>query len=79
MDPARVCGKGYPYKVMSQQILYLFVVLIFTSDFLETDLIDFAKVNPGIVVYVKPRRHRGPVMVAEYRQYFRYSSVSKLL
>ncbi|KAG4065281.1 hypothetical protein HA402_012723 [Bradysia odoriphaga] len=35
-------------------------------DFLENNLIDFAKNNPGVVVYVKPRRHRGPVMVAEY-------------
>ena len=24
--------------------------------------------NPGTVVYLKPRRHRSPVMVAEYRQ-----------
>lgn len=76
MDPARVCGKSrnrHLYKVMSQQILFY----LYSRDFLETDLIDFAKVNPGIVVYVKPRRHRGPVMVAEYRQYFRYSYVSE--
>ncbi|XP_055918217.1 39S ribosomal protein L43, mitochondrial [Eupeodes corollae] len=35
-------------------------------EFLEEDLIDFAKENPGIVVYVKPRRHRTPVIVGEY-------------
>ncbi|XP_047039262.1 39S ribosomal protein L43, mitochondrial [Helicoverpa zea] len=35
-------------------------------DFIEQDLVDFAKVNPGVVVYLKPRRHRGPVVVAEY-------------
>nr|CAG4646646.1 EOG090X0FS9 [Macrothrix elegans] len=35
-------------------------------DFIETDLIDFAKQNPGTVVYVKPRRHRSACMVAEY-------------
>ncbi|XP_076164851.1 mitochondrial ribosomal protein L43 [Ptiloglossa arizonensis] len=34
--------------------------------FLENDLIDFAKDNPGVVVYVKPRRHRSPVIKAEY-------------
>lgn len=34
--------------------------------FIENKLIDFAKTNPGVVVYVKPRRHRTPVMVAEY-------------
>ena len=26
----------------------------------------FAKQNPGTVVYLKPRRHRSPVLVAEY-------------
>ena len=31
---------------------------------------DFAKNNPGTVVYLKPRRHRSPCMVAEYCEYF---------
>ncbi|KAJ2941062.1 hypothetical protein O0L34_g13191 [Tuta absoluta] len=35
-------------------------------DFIEQDLVEFAKTNPGVVVYLKPRRHRGPVVVAEY-------------
>uniref|UniRef100_U5ESD9 Large ribosomal subunit protein mL43 n=1 Tax=Corethrella appendiculata TaxID=1370023 RepID=U5ESD9_9DIPT len=35
-------------------------------EFLENDLLDFSRTNPGIVVYVKPRRHRTAVMVAEY-------------
>ncbi|KAL7297949.1 39S ribosomal protein L43, mitochondrial [Trichogramma pretiosum] len=35
-------------------------------DFIENDLVDYAKSNPGVVVYVKPRRHRGPVIKAEY-------------
>ncbi|XP_045505854.1 39S ribosomal protein L43, mitochondrial [Colias croceus] len=35
-------------------------------DFIEQDLVDFAKQNPGVVVYLKPRRHRSPVVVAEY-------------
>lgn len=35
-------------------------------EFLEHDLIKYAKDNPGIVVYVKPRRHREPVISAEY-------------
>lgn len=35
-------------------------------DFIENSLVDFAKANPGVVVYVKPRRHRTPVIVAEY-------------
>lgn len=35
-------------------------------EFIESDLVDFAKANPGVVVYVKPRRHKTPVVVAEY-------------
>jgi len=38
-------------------------------DFIENHLVDFAKENPGIVVYVKPRRHRTPVLVGEYCEY----------
>ena len=34
--------------------------------FIETELVDWSRANPGIVVYLKPRRHRGPVMVTEY-------------
>ncbi|CAB3232131.1 unnamed protein product [Arctia plantaginis] len=35
-------------------------------DFIEQDLVDFAKHHPGVVVYLKPRRHRSPVIVGEY-------------
>ncbi|XP_058804840.1 large ribosomal subunit protein mL43 [Phymastichus coffea] len=35
-------------------------------EFIENDLLNYAKENPGVVVYVKPRRHRGPVIRAEY-------------
>jgi len=35
-------------------------------EFIENDLIDFARANPGVVLYLKPRRHRSPVLVAEY-------------
>lgn len=38
-------------------------------DFIENQLVDFAKFNPSVVVYVKPRRHRSPVLVAEYRKF----------
>lgn len=35
-------------------------------DFIENDLVHFAQENPSVVVYVKPRRHRSAVVVAEY-------------
>ncbi|XP_064603450.1 large ribosomal subunit protein mL43-like [Liolophura sinensis] len=35
-------------------------------DFLENRLLDFTRANPGVVVYVKPRRHRPAKLTAEY-------------
>ncbi|XP_014661560.1 PREDICTED: 39S ribosomal protein L43, mitochondrial-like [Priapulus caudatus] len=35
-------------------------------DFIETHLVDFAKQNAGVAVYVQPRRHRRPYVIAEY-------------
>eukprot|EP00092_Neocalanus_flemingeri_P014019 GFUD01015124.1.p1 GENE.GFUD01015124.1~~GFUD01015124.1.p1 ORF type:complete len:198 (+),score=37.93 GFUD01015124.1:76-669(+) len=34
--------------------------------FIQQDVVQFAKQNPSVVVYLKPRRHRTPVIVAEY-------------
>ncbi|CAG2110584.1 unnamed protein product, partial [Medioppia subpectinata] len=34
--------------------------------FIETDLVDWSRANSGVVVYLKPRRHRSPVIVTEY-------------
>ncbi|THD20361.1 Mitochondrial ribosomal protein L43 [Fasciola hepatica] len=35
-------------------------------EYIEKYLVDFARRNPATVVYVKPRRHRPPLIVAEY-------------
>ncbi|KAJ8950450.1 hypothetical protein NQ318_010327 [Aromia moschata] len=35
-------------------------------DFIESELVNYAKENPGVVVYLKPRRHRTAVIKAEY-------------
>ncbi|CAG9834491.1 unnamed protein product [Diabrotica balteata] len=35
-------------------------------EYIESDLVSFAKNNPGVVVYVKPRRHRTAIIKAEY-------------
>lgn len=37
-------------------------------EFIESNLVNFANKNEGVCVYVKPRRHRSPVIVAEYRE-----------
>ncbi|KAH8853678.1 mitochondrial ribosomal protein L43 [Schistosoma japonicum] len=35
-------------------------------DYIENHLVDFARDNPATVIYVKPRRNRPPLLVAEY-------------
>ena len=42
---------------------------IFYREFIEKDVVQFAKENPGTAIYLKPRRHRTPVIVAEYRKF----------
>ncbi|KAL3215745.1 hypothetical protein MRX96_051289 [Rhipicephalus microplus] len=33
----------------------------FMREYIERDLVNFARDNPGVVVYLKPRRHRDPL------------------
>ena len=47
-------------------VVHVYYIFTIYRSFLEHDLIDYAKQNPGVVVYVKPRRHRSPVLKAEY-------------
>ncbi|KAL1491822.1 hypothetical protein ABEB36_012359 [Hypothenemus hampei] len=35
-------------------------------EFIESDLINFVKNSPEVAVYLKPRRHRSPIIKAEY-------------
>lgn len=35
-------------------------------EFIEKEIVQFAQENPGTAIYLKPRRHRSPVIVAEY-------------
>ncbi len=35
-------------------------------NFIETDIVEFARHHPHVAVYLKPRRNRSPVLVAEY-------------
>jgi hypothetical protein len=54
--------------------LYIIVVILYLylsfREFVEQDLLDFTQQNPGIVVYIKPRRHRTPMLRAEYCKKF---------
>ena len=42
----------------------------FYRDFIENHLLEFTRNNPGVVVYLQPRRHHAPYLVAEYCKYF---------
>lgn len=35
-------------------------------EWIQDEVVDFSRQNPGVVVYLKPRRHKSPVMVCEY-------------
>jgi len=35
-------------------------------DFIEHDLVSYARAHPETVIYLKPRRHRSSVLIAEY-------------
>lgn len=37
-------------------------------EFIQNDLLDFVKQNPGVAVYLQPKRHRLPKIEAEYRK-----------
>ena len=41
-------------------------VPFFFREFIEHDLLEFCSNNPGVVVYLKPRRFRPPGFRAEY-------------
>ncbi|KAK0044547.1 39S ribosomal protein L43 mitochondrial [Biomphalaria pfeifferi] len=40
-------------------------------DFIENHLLGFSQKNPGVAVYLQPRRHRAPSIVAEYLNGYR--------
>jgi len=64
-------SRGVRYKFCSYYMkVFNFTFVSWFRDFIESDLMDFAKKNPGTVVYLKPRRHRSACMVAEYCKYF---------
>lgn len=45
-------------------------LILHYREFIEKDLLDFAQNYPGIVIYVKPRRHHSPHLVAEYCKFY---------
>ena len=55
-----ICDIYTPSEQMKSYINFSF------RDFIENHLLEFTRDNPGIVVYLKPQRHRPPKIVAEY-------------
>lgn len=60
----------FRYVCQLQRITIKFCKNSLTSrgvrDFIESNLLDFSRKNPGVVIYIKPRLHRTPVIFAEY-------------
>jgi len=53
---------------MGQNRYFNYSVFV-SRDFIEGHLLEFVNKNPGVVVYLQPRRHRSPKLVAEYREF----------
>ena len=45
------------------------IIMIILREYIEEDIVQFAKENPHVALYLKPRRNRSPVIVAEYCKY----------
>ena len=56
-------------KIDTQLFHFFYLFIFFFRDFIEKYLLDFTKANPGIVIYLKPRRHRRPLLTADYCKY----------
>lgn len=69
MPVVSTCRYVHVDMYLHKNIYYIFIIY---RSFLEHDLIDYAKHNSGVVVYVKPRRHRNPVIKAEYCKFIYY-------
>lgn len=48
-------------------------------EFIEKHLVDFAKNNESVCIYTKPRRHRSPVIVAEYCKFNMIIKLNKII
>lgn len=61
-------SRGMRFVSCFPSLIFITITLLYTNnrDFIETELMEFAKNNPGTVVYLKPRRHRSACLVAEY-------------
>lgn len=68
--PVSWCLSNPMFYIMKSFQVFIEIFFLFSREFIENHLLDFTRKNPGIVVYLKPRRHRKPVLYAEYCKIF---------
>lgn len=54
---------------MQTTLILKILYIVCNREFIEHDIVQFAKENPHAALYLKPRRNRSPVVVAEYCKY----------
>ena len=57
--------------VQTTLIILKILYIVCNREFIEHDIVQFAKENPHAALYLKPRRNRSPVVVAEYCKYLK--------
>ena len=58
-----------------------FSIFLFHSDYIEGELVEFARHNPGIAIYLHPRLRRAPTIRGEFcmnLHHINYSAVSPI-
>lgn len=66
MGQVGACGKLTTFIMQRAYVCMLLYMFLFLREFIESKLIDFVKESPEVAVYMKPRRHRTPIIKAEY-------------
>ena len=56
---------------MQTTLILKILYIVCNREFIEHDIVQFAKENPHAALYLKPRRNRSPVVVAEYCKYLK--------
>ena len=67
------------YFWTKNQIHFDVILPAFFREFIEKEIVQFAQENPGTAIYLKPRRHRSPVIVAEYRKFQNLNILTKFI
>ena len=63
---------------MQTTLIIKILYIVCNREFIEHDIVQFAKENPHAALYLKPRRNRSPVVVAEYCKYLKSNDAAAI-